>query len=695
MLDRLFGRGKQELPAEPTCASCGRTLLPGEWAQTIVRDDGVEEVVCSLCVQAHDYDAPAQGYDSTVTDFDEAVGHAPSAPVIEPIAVTGRPQQSRGRVPGLYADDAYAQALRDKDAEIARLQAQIAQLDAHNQRLNAQLAALPAVAGEAAHWAPEQQWAAPQPAQPAWDEQPVETVWPAAQPAEGAWSAEAPAEAAWSAEVPTEPAQWEPAEAAQWQPETVAEAAAGEAAVTPMESAPSSLGAEQWADQPAADTAWATTAQEQESAQFSPGQQVPAEGAQWAAAAEQPQEWAVAAEQPQEWAVAPAAAGRSQGDAAPQQAEWATEQPAPADWGQAPQDGQWPQQQADWTAGQPGVETADRVAQQQDWAPAAQPQDEGADRQWRSSPAEDEAGEETAEWSAVPVQEDQRLPGTAVGTSAAAAVTDEWTGVGGTPVETGEDWSVAPLESVAPPVQQPQQAAQSAMVDMPTEPIDVFAQGGAPAPDYCPACDTDELEAVPRVDYDDDATMQLPAATGAQQIVFEPQPEPEDLHLLERGADLFNVSPMRHKVAESNELLGMPAVHLSSEDDKVTALFLWSMAWYEYRVDLATGDVVLAERGYEDRGGNRPNGLAKSDGTIQVAPLPARRAVVQPAPLPNAPVAPAPAVQAPIDEDQPSAPPQVAPGNADIISKSLKGQRTDDEGVAWDEMAARDFDWGR
>jgi hypothetical protein len=358
-----------------------------------------------------------------------------------------------------------------------------------------------------------------------------------------------------------------------------------------------------------------------------------------------------------------------------------------------PQDGRWSQQD-DWAAAQPDAENGGWAAQQQDWALAA-PQDAPQAPQWPPAPADDEAGAETAEWAVAPVQQSQQLPAAAVGT-AAAAVTDEWTGVGSAPVETGEHWAVAPIEAVAPPAEQPA-APQPAIVDMPTEPIDVLAESGMPAADYCPACDTDELPVVQRADYDDDITMQIPAAAGAaQQIVFEPQPEPEDLHLMERGADLFNVSPMRHKVAESNELLGMPAVHLSSEGDTVTALFVWSMAWYEYRVDLASGEVVLVDRGYDDRGGDRPNGLAKSDGAIQVAPLPARRAVVQPAPMPNSALPAAPAVQAPITEDpQPAGPPQAGPGNADIISKSLKGQRTDDEGVAWDEMAARDFDWGR
>ena len=41
MLDRLFGRNKDD-NQEPTCAACGRTLLPGEWAQTVVADNGRE-----------------------------------------------------------------------------------------------------------------------------------------------------------------------------------------------------------------------------------------------------------------------------------------------------------------------------------------------------------------------------------------------------------------------------------------------------------------------------------------------------------------------------------------------------------------------------------------------------------------------------------------------------------------------------
>jgi hypothetical protein len=182
-----------------------------------------------------------------------------------------------------------------------------------------------------------------------------------------------------------------------------------------------------------------------------------------------------------------------------------------------------------------------------------------------------------------------------------------------------------------------------------------------------------------------------------------PQPEPEapayspeelaaeaeTLMLLQRGADLLNVSPAPRKIAETSESLGVPMVHLSSDGQTMSAVLLWSMAWYEYEVDLSTGEVGLAERGYDDRPDLQPNAKVRADGTLQIAP-PTRR---PPGSRPAAPPQQAPPAgpSAPAD---PGARP-VAPGNADIISKSLKGQRTDDEAVDWDHMAARDFDWGQ
>jgi hypothetical protein len=182
-----------------------------------------------------------------------------------------------------------------------------------------------------------------------------------------------------------------------------------------------------------------------------------------------------------------------------------------------------------------------------------------------------------------------------------------------------------------------------------------------------------------------------------------PQPEPEapvyspeelaaeaeTLMLLQRGADLLNVSPAPRKIAETSESLGVPMVHLSSDGQTMSAVLLWSMAWYEYKVDLSTGDVGLAERGYDDRPDLQPNAKVRADGTVQIAPPTRRPPGSRPAAPP--PQAPPAGPSAPVD---PGARP-VAPGNADIISKSLKGQRTDDEAVDWDHMAARDFDWGQ
>jgi hypothetical protein len=631
MWDRLFGRGKQELPAEPTCAACGRTLLPGEWAQTVVREDGVEEVVCSLCAQAHDIEPSPHAYDATVADFEDAVGQPPSTPAAEyapePRAVTGRPQHSRGRTPP-EDGDAQWQAIREKDAEIARLQVEIARLQAHNQELDARLTqSTPASAA----WAPAAVAGAQQ------------------------WAPEAPAASQWESDQPAARASLEPAEASAQQAEQPAPETAAEA----------------WAQEPVPETAAEAWAQEP----------VPETGAE--AWAQEPVPEAA------QWTVETPAA--TDADA------WQVGQPADVDAAlveqPAPEAAQWPGEQAPQWPEVPSPETGQ-------W-PAEQPVPAAAGWAAAESPGAEDASEVTAEWAAAGAEEAVPSPDARplAATAAAAAVTDEWTGRSQMPAGPAGEWPVAaPLEGVAPYGPSPgaqlemtgDALAHPAIVDMPTEPLAVYETNDA---DFCPACDTAEMPAVAPLaaGTDDEATMQIPAAIAAQQIVFEPQPEPADLHLLERGADLFNVSPMPHKVAESNELLGLPAVHLSSDGDVITALFLWSMAWYEYRIDLSSGDVVLADRGYDDRGIDRPNSTTKPDGTIQLAPLPARRAVVQPAPLPPGAGTPMPGVDAPITDD----PQPIVPGKGDIISKSLKGQRTDDEGVAWDEMGARDFDWGR
>ena len=131
MLDRLFGRNKDD-NQEPTCAACGRTLLPGEWAQTVIADDGREEIICSLCAQS-------------------GVGDGMAAPVPEPlgeagapIPVSGRPQPLRPRQgrESHEESDAFWRALKEKDAEIERLRSEAARAEAERQELVAQLSLL-------------------------------------------------------------------------------------------------------------------------------------------------------------------------------------------------------------------------------------------------------------------------------------------------------------------------------------------------------------------------------------------------------------------------------------------------------------------------------------------------------------------------------------------------------------------------
>jgi hypothetical protein len=550
MLDRLFGRGKQDQPAEPTCAACGRTLLPGEWAQTFVRDDGVEEIVCSLCSQSQGYvteppgpyeqagapaapDAgPAVRPEPAPDLFDhsavgvggDAYAHA-AAPVVEaqgaaqwaateagaatePVATIGEPEPAGG---DRTESDTFWRALKDKDAEIARLQAEVMRLEAERRELGAQLEQARQVAAPVPATAPYEPPISP------------ELVWQT----EG--------------DAPSSP-----------QPGT---------------------------SQPVADAF---------SAPVMP---------------EVADEWSTA--------VTP---------------ETTTE----------PHLGVPPQ---------PSVDTDIPVDLSVPPAPEA--------------PSLYEAAEHS-------------------------------------PIDTTTA-SDAPDAPVA------------AVVDMPTEPIEVLAAQAQPAvpEEWCPVCDTAEIPEVQPATAaveSEEGTVQMPIAPGRPapvvedqpvSLVFEPQPEPIDLVPLQRGADLFNVSDMPQKVAETNELLGLPRVNLSVEEKTMTAVFIWSMAWYEYTIDLDDGDVRLKDRGYEDRTDLAANGTVRPDGTVQLIPLPTRRPVVQappPAPAPDVPVEPAPAPPAANDEGGDLRP--VDAGKGEFISKSLRGQRTDDEAVAWDEMAARDFDWG-
>ena len=109
--------------------------------------------------------------------------------------------------------------------------------------------------------------------------------------------------------------------------------------------------------------------------------------------------------------------------------------------------------------------------------------------------------------------------------------------------------------------------------------------------------------------------------------------------------------------------------------------FVWPLGWYRFSVlTEGSGTVRLAERGYEELAELQPNGTVRSDGTVQLAPTFGKR--------------PTPKEETAADVEPSVSTASVTSGV--IISKSLMGQRTDDEAVVpWEGQNARDFDWGR
>jgi hypothetical protein len=108
---------------------------------------------------------------------------------------------------------------------------------------------------------------------------------------------------------------------------------------------------------------------------------------------------------------------------------------------------------------------------------------------------------------------------------------------------------------------------------------------------------------------------------------------------------------------------------------------MWSMGWYRFRVELeGAGRITLADRGYDERVDLRPNASARSDGTVQLAPT----RIKPPTPRESGPGSGGDAATTGVTRGV-------------IISKSMKGQRTDDENVPadWKTKHAPDFDWGR
>ena len=159
--------------------------------------------------------------------------------------------------------------------------------------------------------------------------------------------------------------------------------------------------------------------------------------------------------------------------------------------------------------------------------------------------------------------------------------------------------------------------------------------------------------------------------------------------------DLLNVSNVPRKIAETNEHLGLPSVHVGFDGQVVAVTFLWTMGWYRFLVDIESGAVKMHDRGYEERADLQPNAGVRADGTVHLAPAQiSRAAAARAAAEPAAEAAPAPSDEpaAPADRESPSAVAQKAP---EFVSKSLLGQRSDDEANPWDGTTARDFNWDR
>jgi hypothetical protein len=112
-----FGR-KNEPVDESRCASCGRTLLAGEWTQRIIEDDGSEALICSLCSQSRSgRSAPV---DTVMADGDQR------------LPTNGRETKRKS--------DAFWLALKEKDAEIEDLRARLARTEAEKEGILAELA---------------------------------------------------------------------------------------------------------------------------------------------------------------------------------------------------------------------------------------------------------------------------------------------------------------------------------------------------------------------------------------------------------------------------------------------------------------------------------------------------------------------------------------------------------------------------
>ena len=226
-----------------------------------------------------------------------------------------------------------------------------------------------------------------------------------------------------------------------------------------------------------------------------------------------------------------------------------------------------------------------------------------------------------------------------------------------------------------------------------TQPLPAVAEADQESADELGDGSAPEAEIEIVAEVDDEAGDETLTATEAEpEPVLAPgEAEVAALALLQRGVDLFNVSGVPRKIAETNEQLGVPAVHAAAEDEPNVAItFMWSMGWYRFHVDTVSGDANMADRGYEEISDLPPNAGVRDDGTVHLAPAQIGRAAAQRVRQDEA-AGPAPAAGRPLSESEP--PSVVAQKPPEILSKSLLGQRSDDEPADWEKTEARDFDW--
>ena len=282
------------------------------------------------------------------------------------------------------------------------------------------------------------------------------------------------------------------------------------------------------------------------------------------------------------------------------------------------------------------------------------------------------------------------------------------------PVPAGGTADDEPAVDVADdePVAEPAAEAQADLLTLAEEPVEAPTDEAEPVvaatdgPDVTPAHvsaeDTAEIDAAdaPAAEPAMDAA---PADAEAQAAEAEAQDDAEaaagaqaaSMTLLQRGVDLLNVSPVPRKIAETNADLGIPTVHVGFDGQTATVTFMWSMGWYRFTVDVDGGSVSLGDRGYEERVDLQPNASVRADGTVQLAAAMISRAAAQRQQSAPAEAAPAEAAAAPAQPPAEKAETEAAPpaGGPEILSKSLLGQRTDDERPSWERTQARDFDW--